>query len=450
VRAGLVSYFDIGESYGLGDEVFPKHERAPLPDIGMVGIHFPLGAGLRVDLLDEGADVVALWRAAAIEQLARPEMETGWSEALAIPRPDFDRDLEALVRQHPLTRCEMHVHAVGTVYTDLQFAPGIRLPYIHGVLACFEFAGYTPVVADAVWRAARQRVESVLGPSLTGLVALTARKLPEVMVDSKGYAERVLFAAFTTVIVCVDEGDEQEIAGLKTALDVGPGDSFAFEYHGTLHYGGGYVLEPKQISGWNDEGGEGDPPEQQILRMEADVRVAHVFRGTCEAFKQLLVNEIHEQVSGYVAGAARGRSPVELNRLRALALAVVNLTDFDQVTSTGEDHAYFRAFSTHAGIERKQRAIQDATDVLYSVQAAEMQNEEARRQTVLNWIALVLASLSLISVAAVGYDFIRDNESLIGGREARVWVFALLTLVVMLLIVVVILATRSRSQRGRV
>lgn len=87
----------------------------------------------------------------------------------------------------------------------------------------------------------------------------------------------------------------------------------------------------------------------------------------------------------------------------------------------------------------------------YAVETMNLSYERfIARKTVLNWIALVLASLSLISVAAVGHGLIRDNESLIGGRVARVWVFALLTLVVMLLIVVVILVTRSRSQRGRV
>jgi hypothetical protein len=447
MRPRLVSCFDIGESYGLGDEVFPEGERAALPDIGMVGIQFPLGAGLRVDLLDDR--VAPLWREAAVAQVARPEMELGWSPEAGVGRSAFLAELERLIGRQALTRCELYVHAVGTVYAQLQFGPGVPLPYLHGLLACFEFAGYTPPVADAVWQAAHRRVEAALGPGLTGLVALTRRPLPDVLIDAKGYAERMLFPWFTHVVACVDEGDEEHVASLKAAMSVVPGDSVEFEHHGTLHFGPGYVIEPKQIAGWRDEGGEQEPPERQILRMEADVRVAHVFNGACDAFKQLFVNEVHEQVGGYVAGDPRGRSPVELNRLRALALAVVSLTDFDQVTVTDEDHEYFRRFSDDAGIERKHRSIQEATNVLYNVQAAELQNEEARRQTVLNWIVLLLTSLSVISVAAVGYDFIREDASLIAARAERAWVFALLTLVVALLVVVVMLVTRPPNQRRR-
>jgi hypothetical protein len=31
MRAGLVGYFDIGESYGLGDDAFREEHRAPEP-----------------------------------------------------------------------------------------------------------------------------------------------------------------------------------------------------------------------------------------------------------------------------------------------------------------------------------------------------------------------------------------------------------------------------------
>lgn len=85
--------------------------------------------------------------------------------------------------------------------------------------------------------------------------------------------------------------------------------------------------------------------------------------------------------------------------------------------------------------------------MLYNVQAAELHSEEARRQTVLNWIALLLASLSLISVGAVGYDFIRDDASLIATRGERALVFALFNFVVIVLVTAVMVT--PRRPRGR-
>jgi hypothetical protein len=63
MRVGLVGYFDIGESYGLADDVFPADQVSPEPDIGLVGMNFPLGHGLALDLLADEPETVGPWRA---------------------------------------------------------------------------------------------------------------------------------------------------------------------------------------------------------------------------------------------------------------------------------------------------------------------------------------------------------------------------------------------------
>jgi hypothetical protein len=449
MRAGLVGYFDIGESYGLGDDVFPESERQREPDIGLVGINFPLGQGLLLDALEDAPAAVARWRAEAVKQVTRPEMETGWSEDLGVSRPEFDRTLETLIASHAIARCRLSIHAVGTVYTELQFAGGIELTYVEGVLSCFEFAAYTPAVADTLLAVARRRVASALGPKLTGLAELSRRDLPEVRTDRKGYAERMLFSSFTNVIACVDDGDDRLLPAVTEAMDLDDGEPIDFEYHGRLHFGWATcVLEPKKLNGWEDEPEASRyTPEQQIERMEADIRVAHVFLGTTEAFTRLFVNEIHEQVGGYVAKKPAGRSPQELNRLRTLALAVVNLTDFDQVVPTSEDQAYFSAFKLHADIEDKHKAIQDATEVLYNVQVAETQGEESKRQRMLNVIVLLLTSLTIISVTADAYDFIRAEDFPIDRRVERMRLLIQFVIGLVVLVALAILATRAPRRR---
>jgi len=75
MRAGLVSYFDIGFSIGLTDDVLSSdHRNAPV-NIGLVGIQNPLGQGVTVDLRD-GA-FIRLWRDETIAQVRREDMETG-------------------------------------------------------------------------------------------------------------------------------------------------------------------------------------------------------------------------------------------------------------------------------------------------------------------------------------------------------------------------------------
>jgi hypothetical protein len=450
LRPGLVGTFDIGKSYGLGDDVFPARERAPEPDIGLVGINFPLGQGILLDLTAD-SDEVRLWRAEAVRQVARPQMETGWSADLGITRDAFDRSLADLADGHPIDRCRLRIHALGPVYLELQFDKGVAPGYVHGLLACFEYAAYRPAVADALLEAAEKRVEAALGPELTGLVELTKRSLPEARSDAHGYAERLLInSGFTHLFACVDEGDDETLDALTSESGILAEDVIDFEYHGRLHYSwGGCVLEPNQLVGWGEPGGEGESPEEQIMRMEACIRVAHVFLATCDAFMRLFETEMHDQVGGYAARQVAGRTPEELNRLRTLALAVVNLTSFDRVSPTEEDQAYFRRFERNADITGKQRMIQHATELLYNVQVAATQEKDSRRQWILSIIVGLLTSLTLISVTADAYNFIREDESLIERQIYRVVLVGVeFLLILAILVALLFLTVRSARQRS--
>jgi hypothetical protein len=442
MRIGIVGFFDVGMSFGLGDEVFAMEDRAPAPDIGLVGINFPLGQGVLVDL---SGPVLDAWRATARKQVRRAEMETGWSQDLGLARDDFDDELELLVASHSITRCVLRVYAVGTVFAELAFGPGIPAPYWHGVPSCFEYAAYTPDIADLIHAAAQRRAEAALLPDRWGLVELSRRPLPVIQRDSKGYVERLLFTSFTRVIACIDDGDDRELVTVLDAGGLGPDDAIEFEYHGKLYYDSATcVLEPKALYDWEEK----ESPERQIMRMEEDIRIAHVFLGVCAAFTRLCTSEIQDQVGGYAGETKAGRASQALNRLRTLSLAVVNLTDFDQVAEAEEDQLYFSRFSADAGIERKQRTIQEAAETLYNVQVADLQRDDAKRQWTLSVIVGLLTSLTLISVTADAYDFLRQGDPLIRSQLARAVILVVeVLLIVAILGALVTLALRAPYRR---
>jgi hypothetical protein len=192
-----------------------------------------------------------------------------------------------------------------------------------------------------------------------------------------------------------------------------------------------------------------ESPAEQIARILRCIEIAHVFLGVCEAFTRLFQDEIQRQVGGYVSGTAAGRDPAELNRLRTLALAVVNLTQFDGVTQTGEDRNYFAKFDAVAGIERHHRLIQDACEMLHNVQVAERQHEDTKRQNMLNAIVLLLTSLTVVSVMVDAYNFIREDQPLITHRLLRFELLAEIVLGIGLLIISALFLTRAKRRRRR-
>jgi hypothetical protein len=450
VRPALVSYFDLGTSFGLGDRVFDPALVAPIADLGMVGLVNPLGAGLRIDLVASAPQAVAGWRQAASAQVTRPEMETGWSAATGVSRDAFDRELRRYTMEHPIGRCELTVYGIGTVYLCLEFGPDVDLRYVAGLLACFEFAAYTPPVSGALFEIALGHASRAVGSRQRGLVELSRRTPSTPRRDARGYEESELMHSFTAVLLCIDDGDAVHVPELAAAWQVaGPQNTIEFEYHGRLRFGwAACLLEPRYYPA-DAADGRHDSPREQIGRMLACVEIAHVFLGTCEAYTRLFQDEIQHQVGGYVDQASGGRDPEELNRLRTLALAVVNLTQFTLVAQAEEDRAYFARFAALSNIEMHHKLIQDAGEMLHNVQVAERQHQETRRQNLLNSIVLLLTSLTLVSVTVDAYNFVREEQPLIADRIARAEALAEFVLAIALLIGVVFYLGRPRRRKRR-
>jgi hypothetical protein len=412
MRLSLQSYFDLGHSLGLGDEAF-RSRTGPVPDIRSIGIRNPLGEGVVCDLKAFAPDIVAMWREKAKEKVIDPDTELGYVHANNTAPGENDKafgrfknDLIVLLDNHPIERCELTLYAIGTVFVRLDLASGIPIKFMHACRECYEYAAYLVDVSGAlqgiaVRTAKREQQEQ----DQQSLKELSRRSSMEIQRDARGYQQATLFTAFTCVALCVDRDDD--IAGILEQFNENEADhlqTLNFAYHGKLHFGwSACVLEPRTI---------GSTPEAafvEIARMLECIQIAHVFLGTCQAFEKLFSQETRQQTERYVKGRT-GRKWRDLNRLRTLALAVVDLTNYGSVTMADEDQAFFKYWEQHAHIESRQSRIQEQCELLYNVQDAEADNERANRDWLLNRIILLLTILTSITVLTDSYQFVHYEQ----------------------------------------
>jgi hypothetical protein len=142
-----VTYFDLGESLGLGDTAFLKEKLNPRPDIGRVPVRSPLGWGTTTTVPDS---IIEKWRMEALTQMSRHDaVDVGWTGPRR-KRPQFDLELSTCVKGHGVDFCKITIFAVGTAYVHLQFKPGVPVEYAEGLLKCFEFAAYTKEISTLI------------------------------------------------------------------------------------------------------------------------------------------------------------------------------------------------------------------------------------------------------------------------------------------------------------
>lgn len=432
MRAALVTYFDLGQSYGIGDSAFRNGAAASPPSLVNVRLKSPLGWGTVLDLRLNAPEVIQRWRDASYDLIHRGETNPGWRRRYG-SEEKFVATLESYAQKHALDFCEITVFAVGVAYLKVQFSSGIPLKYVEGVLTSFEDAAYTKPVSEDLARVARDHVAKVLARPESSLKDLTRRAKPLESWDAQGYVELEQLAAFTRLYLCVDDGDRLHLGKLIASQELAVEDHIPFEYHGTLHYSwASCILEAKSIR-------ESVGPADRMIELERilmDVKLAHVFLGTCDAYVNLVIDEIQAQTDLYGGTADSTSKSRDLNKLRTMALAVVNLTQYNLITQTSEDQRYFSRFEASAQLERRHQLISNATEVLFNVQAAEQQEGMNRRENLLNSVAVILASLTLVSVVVDSYNFVRDQESLLPTLLLRLATLLMLALVIALLIVI--------------
>jgi hypothetical protein len=444
MRAGLATYFDLGNSYGVTDRVFAEDRFDSPANISMVGISNPLGRGVTMDLVAEAPAVIEAWRREAHAQLDRSELEPGWRPDWPdLPRERFDGQVREVITRHPV-RCLLTLYALGIGYLRFEVTETMDPRLVDGVLTCFEYAAYRPVVASAVLAAAQSHVERCLKGRHKEFRDLTARPAEKPRLDADGYEEITIFPAFTHIVRCVGEESADQSRQLRTLLLPVTGTTdIEFEYHGTLSYTWATCLV-------NPRSAPQQPVDEEMARIEECFRIAHVSVGICEAFLRMFEDEIAKQVESLIVGPHAGRDSEALNKLRALALAVVSMTNLGRVTQTDEDRRYFEAFATSAQLEYTQQRLTNSVEVLYSVQEAEVQHDQIRRDSLLNGVVLLLASLALVSVSVDAYNFLgTQDHPLIGQQLRRVQLLLEFVGVLTLLVAVFVWAVIRRPRRRR-
>lgn len=450
MRLSLQGYFDLGCSFGLGDDVFRQPAEERVPDIAGIGISNPLGQGIVRNLRDpEHKSVIEEWRKRAIGKVADPQMELGYvaESGLSTEEQDsrfsrFKEDLISNIQRHAIDRCELTIYAVGLVFVRLDHASAIPLEFLQGFHKCYEFAAYSVEVSNALRESALQAAKAVVGTRSDRLRELSRRPEPRIQTGDFGYRESKLFTGFSCLGLCVDETDE--LSAIEPRLHEIEGNDFkplTFDYHGKLHFGwSACILEPRT----RDKGA--DFALAEMGRMLQCIQIAHVFLGTCEAFEKLFLQETLQQVEGYVKGTY-GRNSTELNRLRTLALAVISLTQYAGVAAADEDQRYFESWEEHAKLSERHHKIQQQCELLYNVQVAETQAEEEKRDRLLNRVVLFLTAFTFISVLVDSYDFIDYRAGWFS-----IWIHRAMILACVLLglgvVVVIILRAVGRLRRS--
>jgi hypothetical protein len=470
MRLALIGYFDLGRSLSLKDEAFRGAELSDETDRGLVALTNPFGRGTTLDLVvdkpsvvDDKPSVIDLWRRAAGKQLERSELETGWqAESDGMSKKQHDVAVAQCVRSHRIAHAELTVFGIGTVLVRLEFDGGIPRRIIRGVSKCFEFAAYTPEVADALEESIENHLKTLpgrqtsrldrffkwlLGEQRSRLERVSERPPPVAITDRKKYTERMLIPFFTPVFMFTDSEDEvghaQDLRKLNVtsgAPEAGSGgqseyEPIPFEYHGVMYYSWeSIILVPKS---WDNPA---ELPTDKILRMVECIKIAHVFNATLEAFDRLLESEIGRQLSGFTQGGRPRRSLQHLNQLRTLALAVAYTANFAAVTPSKEDQTYFLRFSADAKLQERRDAIVRFSEVLYSIQG----EEDQRKQDRLNLIVVLLTTLTLLSVLADVFDYVDIvDPSLVPTVQTRLWLLFAVVLSILTTVVAAVVLLRK-------
>jgi hypothetical protein len=334
---------------------------------------------------------------------------------------------------------------MGVVYVRLEFGPGVEPYLMNGLLAAFEYAGYRDTIADDLRSAADATAAPAMEPLESDFTRLTRRPPPERHTSTEGgeaYTESTLISSFTGVVRCVDPGDEGMVDEILGLLDMAKAKKIDYERHGLMYYSW-----PSCVLIYHEE--PPATPDEQLQRIEEGIRIAHVFTGVCEALLGLFQAELNEQVGYYVTRERGGRGPEDLNKLRTIALATANITNFARVAQADEDRKYFALFAGDAQLEQTRDLLRGSVEVLYSVQEAAAQHDLSRRENFLNVLVIVLTSLTIVSVTADAYNFVRDQETLIDSQLLRLQLLFEFVLVLAALVTVtlwfVVRTPRRRS-----
>ncbi len=415
----LLSYFDIGYSFGFTDSVFELkrtgNDTVYSGEDIETGLINPLGKAISFDL-DKDLGLLQSWSEFALHAL---ESETDSTDYGIISTNQLDR-LKKLISTPPFETARVHVFPLGIALLQLELKDQIPSDLVKGFSHFMEFGAYTKFGVQLLHAVSQKMMHF----EDNEFKKLTKRNV----------LNRV-FPSFDLMIKCKNEHD---VEICKSVFSNGNSNSFkplSFEYHGILHFT--YAVQLLQVKNTEKD----LFPEEQLNRMIDNIMISHLFLGHCQIFNKFFQSKIHDQLdlqliknSGKAKNSGTEFSTNDFNILKNLAQLLVSKTQYYLVAEAEEDQNYFKEWEQCAQIKMIQEQIIQQSQKMYDFQIDTKEEEEKTRNTAetkrsnrLNNFIYFLTSLTLISVITDSINFFKKDD----GFDAPIWKFITLTFLIL-------------------
>lgn len=417
MKLTLLSYFDIGYSFGFTDSVF-EHKIIDSKKLYSgndteEGLINPLGNAVSFDI-DSDLNLLDSWSKFALNAI---EIETNKLEFGITSIEQLER-LKKLISNPEIESAKACVYSMGIGLLLVEFKDQIPEDLIKGFSHFMEFGAYGEFGLLFL---------NVLSQKMIHFEDHEFKKLTK-----RGLKDKMdgVFPSFNKIVKCKDK---TEVEICKSIFSNGNNNFFKpleFEYHGILHFNYAIqILESKKHT-------DGLFIEEQLNRMIDIILISHLFLGHCQFFNKFFQTKIHDQLdlqlmknSGKADKLLQEFSNNDFNILKNLAQLLVSKTQYYLVAEAEEDQNYFKVWELSAQIKLIQEQIIQQSQKMYDFQI-DMKYEEEKARNIaeikrankLNNFIYFLTSLTLVSVITDSVNFFKKDE----GFDAPFWKFGIL------------------------
>ncbi len=414
----LLSYFDIGYSFGFTDRVFERNsidnDKLFSGKDAETGLINPLGKAVSFDL-NSDLGLLQSWSKFALNAL---EIETDLADYGIMSTEQLDR-LKNLISKPPIETANVYIYSMGVGLLHVELKDQIPYDLIKGFDHFMEFGAYVEFGVQLL---------NVVSQKMVHFEDVEFKKLTKRNIEDR------VFPSFDLMIKCKNEKD---VEICKSIFSNGNNNLFkplAFEYHGILHFN--YAVQLLQVKKCSKD----LFIEEQLNRMMDNIMISHLFLGHCQIFNKFFQTKIHDQLdlqlmknSGRTDKERKEFSTDDFNILKNLAQLLVSKTQYYLVAEAEEDQIYFKEWELCAQIKLIQEQIIQQSQKMYDFQIDMKEEEEkvrniaeTKRSNRLNNFIYFLTSLTLISVITDSINFFKKDD----GFDTPIWKFVILTFLI--------------------
>lgn len=432
----LLSYFDIGYSFGFTDSVF-EYKRIDSDKLYSgedieTGLINPLGKAVSFDL-NKDLGLLQSWSEFALNAL---EVETDIVDYGIISTEQLDR-LKKLISTPPIETANVYVFPMGIGLLYVELKDQIPHDLIKGFDHFMEFGAYAKFGFKLL---------NALSKKMMHFEDNEFKKLTKRNIEDR------VFPSFDLMIKCKNENEVEICKSVFSNGNINFFKPLTFEYHGILHFN--YAVQLLQVK----KNTEGLFIEEQLNRMIDNIMISHLFLGHCQIFNKFFQSKIHDQLdlqlmknSGKANKGVKEFSTDDFNILKNLAQLLVSKTQYYLVAEAEEDQIYYKEWELCAQIKMIQEQIIQQSQKMYDFQIDMKEEEEkvrniaeTKRSNRLNNFIYFLTSLTLISVITDSINFFKKDD----GFDVPIWKFIILTFLILTIGIFWLVNNRKGSGNG--